>query len=147
MQQINRIQPLHPVQAYKTYGIAFPKQTHTRPATCEEVDCAAWRGGWKTVVPSTGPQADYIRADRTRKHLESRQPGGLSEFTFETGQRCFAAETHRVRLDRPGIYTVRGGDWRGATTEPRRHTRPEFWVEDFALNQQAIADAHTRGAL
>lgn len=142
-----RIEPNLPVTAYKTYGMAFPKQTHTRPATCAEVDCQAYENGWKTVVPSDSPQAEYIRAKSERHFTETSPDAGLIEFVFPPGQRCFAADQHRVSLERPGIFTVRGGDWRGKTSDVRRHTRAEFWVEDFALNQQAIANAHQRGAL
>lgn len=148
MQQINRIMPLHPVTAYKTYAISFPKQTHTRPATCEEVGCEQWQYGWRTRLPLDSDLAVYLAAGTHGRRFQEIPTGTAErEFIFPPGQKCFRSTQHRIKLDRPGIYIVRGGDWRGATTEPRRHTRPEFWVEDFALNQQAIADAHKRGAL
>lgn len=45
-----------------------------RPATCEEIGCAWMRSGWATIVDPTtdlgGMQADYIRTDKTRTHIE-----------------------------------------------------------------------------
>lgn len=145
---INRAEPALPVAAYKTYGVAAPRATHTRPATCEEVNCPAWRNGWKTIVPTVSLQADYIRnADHGRHYTETTADAGMAEFVFPPGQRCFNAANHVTSLHREPIYTVRGGDWRARTGPVRRHTRAEDFVEDFALNQQAIADVHKKGQL
>jgi hypothetical protein len=142
---INRIQPLLPVQAYKTYGIAAPRATHSRPATCAEVNCPAWKNGWKTIVPSVGVQADYIRGKTHGRHYtENSAPGGLAEFVFPPGQPCFRSSQHTTTLHREPIFTLRGGDWRGQTSAPLR-MRSEDWLDSFATNQQAIKDRKQRG--
>ena len=70
---------------------------------------------------------------------------GLTVFTFEPGQDCFAQ--HRVPLERDPLFLVRGGDWRGNPTglQPYRHHRGEDWVDDFADHQDRIARQIERG--
>lgn len=145
-----RITPAIPAHQMKTYEIKSPLSTHTRPATCEEVDCKHQRDGWTTAVDERTElgqrQAHYIRKESGRSFREERTPNGWASFTFPAGQRCFASSSHRVPVGRPEIYVVRGGDWRGnPLRESMRHTRPEFWVEDFAEHQAGIAKLVERG--
>jgi hypothetical protein len=126
-----------PPQAYKTFGFAAPLRTHWRKATCDEVACPDHLNGWRTIVSADSPQASYIRSDRSRQHVETRQEGGLAEFTFEAGQTCFKAASHRIRSDRDPRYYTRLGDW-------RRLSRPQEvpayqWQEQFAQHQDNIA--------
>jgi hypothetical protein len=137
--QPNRIQPTGPVGAYKTYAVTSPLDTLVR-AACEQVDCAAWRLGWRTLVDEATElgrqQAVYIRHGARRTYRERPGPAGLTEFVFDSGQRCFAE--HRTR---PEIYVVRGGDWRGNPSGERRlHSRPADWVEDFTEHQGRVAE-------
>lgn len=148
MRPINRIQPAGPPEAYKTYSVLAPPTTHFRPATCEEAECLAHANGWRTVVDERlelgQRQAHYIRAESRRKYAEHRGEDGLTVFTFEAGQTCFTR--HQARLDRPEVFTVRGGDWRGSGgLGSYTHVRAEDWVEDFALHQQQITDRIERG--
>lgn len=142
-----RVEPNLPVQAYKTYGMHSPNSTHTRKATCAEVECEAWKSGWVTRVPFHSPLAEFIAGRTHGRHFtETTGIGtGEREFLFPPGQKCFRSSQHVVSLSRPPILTVRGGDWRGSTSETFVHQSAENWVEDFALNQQAIADTHQRG--
>lgn len=138
---INRIQPQMPAHAYTTYEILAPAATHFRVGTCDEAGCLAQRHGWTTTVDETtdlgARQAHYIRRQSGRRFVESRE-AGLTVFTFEAGQKCFA--THKVNLERPELYVVRGGDFRGNPRgEVRRHSRPDSWVNDFAEHQDRIA--------
>lgn len=137
-----RLTPKAPVTAYKTYGLFMPRKTHTRIASCAEVECQAWANGWKTIVSAASPQAQYIRARSERAFTEVVRRDGLAEFVFKPGQKCFAE--HRVSLQRTPFYIVRGGDWRGATS-PVIPMRAEDWGDSLANNAQAIMDAHKRG--
>lgn len=144
-----RIQPEGPPQAYRTFSIRTPLATHTRQATCAEVGCAAYEHGWVTIVDETEPNgaaiASYIRHQAHRAYREDHTTTG-TRFTFEPGQKCFAASEHRISLDRPEIFITRDGDWRGNPTgRTRRHARAEDWVEDFALNQINLAERMARG--
>lgn len=135
-----RIDPLLPVQAYKTYEIRSPIATHFRTGTCDEVGCLAQRNGWRTKVDEMTDlgqrQAHYIRRQSGRKFTEDRE--GVTVFTFPAGQQCFT--THKVPLERPELYIVRGGDWRGnPTRDVYRHTSPGSWVDDMAEHQDRIA--------
>lgn len=150
MSQPFRIQPLRPAQAYKTYTIASPISTHTRAATCAEVDCAAYLRGWSTTVDVSTElgrhQEAYIRYRAGREFSAERVGDSVLRFTFKPGQRCFAADSHRVSLERPELFVVRGGDWRGNPTgEFYQHKQPQHWVEDFAEHQERLVTEIRRG--
>lgn len=144
---IFRIAPALPVTAMKTFAVSSPIPTHTRAATCAEVDCGAWRNGWKTVIDTNTPlgaqQANYIRLHSGRS-FKVVERAGLVEFTFVAGQTCFAE--HRVGLDRPEIYVVRDGDWRGNPTGTKRtHANADDWVDEFANHQDRLATRLEQG--
>ncbi len=169
-----RIDPQLPVQMVKSYDIHAPLATHWRKATCAEVSCKALAEGWITMIaedplvmpekPSLDPavtkatfrrlerdpdhrdeaRAYYIRHLSGREFSERRDETGITVFDFTPGQDCF--DQHKIRIDRPEIFIVRGGDWRGnPTRESRTHDRPDYWVEDFALHQDEIATRIDRG--
>lgn len=157
-----RVEPQGPVQAYQTYRVAAPLGSHWRYATCAEFGCERWRDGWLTVVDERTDlglaQAAYIRAeclsvlapaqpgDPRRRYTESKDEAGQTVFAFGPGQTCFDnGVPHRLRIERPEIYLVRGGDWRASTGLIRRHSRPEEWVEDFAGHQDRLATIRNRG--
>lgn len=146
---VNRVMPAMGAQNYQTFQIAAPKSTHTRKATCEEVECAQYARGWKMkldLATELGQrQAHYIKYQSGRSFTHEALPEGLVELTFRSGQPCF--QEHRVRTDLPEVFRVKGGDFRGnpLKTPTRVHKKPEFWVEEFALNQQKIADAIQKG--
>lgn len=94
-------------------------------------------------------QAEYLRHDKTRSFREERLGMTMTQFVYGPGNKCFknVGETaHRVPIGRPPNLLVVGGDWRG---NPRRslvrHTRVEYWVEDFAEHQSKLAQAVQRG--
>lgn len=144
MRPLNRIQPILPVKSMQTYRISKPVATHTRPATCAEVDCPDFVNGWDTILPASHPMVLALRraaisavdlGDGVRRKcvvVVSLSNERTVTFRFEAGQPCFRASTHRVSLDRPENYLVRGGDWRGSTGLIRKHDRPEHWVEDMS---------------
>lgn len=143
----NRIKPRLPVQAYTSWEVRAPlaqTQDFWRKATCAEVDCPRYLGGFVARIDETTTlgqaQATYLRKDRTRRAVESRDTG-LTVFTYGPGTICFKADEHLVRTERPSLFIRRGGDWR-ATTEPATtYARPEQWVEDFAAHQNRLARA------
>lgn len=151
-----------PAHATKTYEVRMPRDTHTRPATCAEVDCERRRLGWVTVAdertvegqqvarmvrqygrPAGAPLAPAVAA-RVRRYVQT-VAAGVTHFTFPAGQECFTA--HRVSLDRPALYVVRDGDIRGNPrgTPEIHHARGADWVEDSALHTQVIQTAHQKG--
>lgn len=140
-----RIDPKMPVQSYQTYQVVRPRATHSRPASCGEVDCKAYLNGWKTVIDvstSIGRErANYIRLKSGRRFLAA-QIGAAVTFTFPAGQKCFAE--HRIEIDRPTIFLKRGGDWRATTFEPVILDERD-WVDDFANHQAKLAETIERG--
>ena len=157
---MNRAQPAGPARAYQTYAIRAPQETHTRPATCAEVGCARLADGFQIAVDEATDlgrrQGAYLRAEclpiglpaaaghRGRRRYREARQGPLTVFLFPAGTRCFAE--HRASVDRPHLFIVRDGDWRGNPTgRVRRHDRPEHWVEDFAHHQDRVATVRERG--
>ena len=141
MRPLNRVEPKGPAHVYKTYQIVSPLSTHWRDGTCEEAGCKGYEFGWQTAVDEAtdlgARQAHYIRRQSGRRFTERRTEIGLTAFVFEPGQTCFA--THKVPLERPELYVVRGGDWRGNPRgDVRRHSSPDAWVDDFATHQDRI---------
>lgn len=143
---VSRPEPMGGPGLYKTYQIVAPVQTHFRPASCAEVQCAGHRLGFRTIVASDSPQAAYIRARSGRKFAESPAGAGLAQFDFPAGQTCFQASAHRVSLEREPFYLVKDGDYRGNPygTRPTQRRAGE-WVDDFATHQQAVSDRIERG--
>lgn len=144
---LNRIEPVGPAAAYKTYSIASPLATHFRPATCQEVDCANYAKGWLTRLDTADPKqaglANDIRMKLGRKFMAVER-GTVVEFTFPPGQQCFAQ--HRVPLDRPEFFVVRDGDWRGNPrgTAPVQRNAAD-WQDDFANHQDRLKTALEAG--
>lgn len=151
-----RVTPNLPVEAVKTYAIDKPIATHFRRATCREVACGNYVKGWVSVFDEStdlgAKQARYVRDDRSRKAVEMKSQEaaiqyaqfatlapGLTCFIFPPGQKCF--EPHQVPVGRKPIYSVRGGDWRGATSERRVFSGPDAWVDDFGEHQHKLARA------
>lgn len=140
MQKMNRIPPQGRVQDYKTYQVMSPLSTHWRPATCAEVACPDYLKGWK--IRLEGLPAEMTHAARTtgRKCTELDVSENEHWLVFEAGQPCFRAGEHKALLDKQEIFVVRDGDFRGNPTgSVRKHTRPEFWVEDFSDHQDKLA--------
>lgn len=153
---MNRIQPQMGAEAYKTYSIMAPASSHFRPATCAETDCPDYLSGWRVRVEGLPPEMLHD-AKTARFPLNGRSvpyryaevsiAAGETWLHFEAGQPCFRRREHRIRIDKPELFLVQGGDHRGNPrgTKTRMHQRPELWVEDFGEHQQNIADQIERG--
>jgi hypothetical protein len=134
---------------YKTYRISLPTATHWVEVSCEDAECPHYASGWKTLVDERtelgAKQAHYIRRDSGRSFTEERTPIGGTAFVFRPGQPCFTK--HRVRGERPEIFLVHGGDYRGnpLRTPTLVHKRAQDWVEDFALHQDRVKTILERG--
>jgi hypothetical protein len=145
--QLSRIPPLMGAEAYKTYEMRSPLSTHWRPATCAEANCKYYATGFQVRVEGLAPQVLHAVQNSGRQYAVQKVAEGETYLTFEPGQPCLQQSLHRVRADRPPLFIVRDGDWRGNPrgTKARLHQRPEDWVEDFATHQQAIADEIKKG--
>lgn len=137
----------------QTYRVVSPLDTHWRVGTCEEDHCEYYLHGWRSVFDENtelgAHQAAYVRSDRTRRHVETRElveapPGepaasGVTRtvFTFEAGQKCFGS--HRVPLGRPELYLV---DSNGSR---RVHSGPDAWRDDLCTNQARLAELINQG--
>jgi hypothetical protein len=149
---VNRITPALSPQHMKTYAIVVPRATHTRPATCAEIECEPWKHGWACTVTENSPEeslllqaaAGTVDGHMRRYYRPYKDEDGFLRYVFGPGQPCFAASSHRVPLEREPVHLVKSGDWRATTGEPFVHTRGEHWVEDFGEHQQRIHDQRER---
>lgn len=130
-----------------TYSLLRPAGARWwQPATCEQIDCDAWRLGWTSSIdPTTHPaQVHYIRTSG-RAFTEERTPDGRLLFHFAAGQPCFRVSEHQVAVEREPLYVVRNGDSRAWTGGGRTHARAEDWRDDFGEHQQKLHDAAQEG--
>ena len=125
------------------FRILNPLETHFRPATCEEVDCQAYFGGWQTTLDESTDlgqkQAHYIRRESGRSFSEHRNSLGLTEFTFAAGQPCFRVAEHRTNIGRAPMFVVDDGEQR------YRHSSADSWVDDLRTHTEAIFDEINKG--
>lgn len=146
---VRRITPRLPASAFQTFAVSAPKSTHTRKATCEEVECEQYARGWRMRIDLNTDlgqmQAHYIKHQSGRSYKVTNQQNGVVDLEFKGGQPCF--QEHRVRNSLPEKFLVKGGDHRGnpLKTPTRVHKKPEFWVEEFAENQDRLNTAIERG--
>jgi len=141
-----RLPPAGPAAAYQTFQIASPLETHWRPATCAEVNCEQHLHGWRVRLDGLSDADRWAIHNSGRHFVRHDVAAGETWLVFEPGQDCFAAAEHRVPLGKPELYVVRGGDWRGnPTREFRQHTSAESWVDEFAANQDKVAEVIERG--
>lgn len=147
MRPLNRLQPLGPAEAYKTYQISAPKSTHFRKATCVEINCPNYVNGWKIRLEVLSQDVQEIVRKSGKKYQVMPVAEGETYLVFEAGQSCFDEFRHMTRVEKPEIYVVRDGDWRGNPrgTQARKHTSHEFWLEDFAEHQDKIKTQIERG--
>lgn len=144
-QHLNRAEPNLPAHTYQTFAIKAPVSTHFRAASCAEMDCPNYLGGWRVHVEALTPDLVHAARNSGRKYVEQHVAEGHTYLVFEAGQPCFRASQHRTRIDRPELYVVRNGDHRQSFGETRQHSTPEHWVEEFAENQDRLIGAKQRG--
>ncbi len=117
------------------YSLSKPIATHRRPATCDEVNCKYLRNGWQLRVWPNNPLGErqiFLVKQSKRRFTRVVEPMGSVLYQFEAGQQCFG--NHTAPVDRPAIYTARQG------TQVKRHTTPEYWIEDFAIHLDKIRE-------
>lgn len=147
--QLSRVQPGMPAQNYKTYGMVMPLKTHFRKVSCAEYECDQYRMGFDTVVDISTEigrkQYDFITHDKTRSYKATKEGTALVRFHFSPGTKPFAGPKHDhfTRVDRPPLFVVRGGDWRGNPrgVEPMLHKDGLNWADDFANHQDKLVRA------
>lgn len=145
--ELYRPAPRAGAEAYQTYQVLQPAESHTRRATCAEVDCVRYRNGWRARMDLTTVKgvsdANWVRMKSGRTHTYT-QAGPIVTFSFPAGQACF--ERHVVSLHREPILRVTGGDWRGNPRgEPARVLRPADWLDHFGEHQLRLHDAQQKG--
>ena len=134
--QLNRPEPLMPVQNYQTYGASMPLATHWVQATCEEIDCEPYLHGWSINAVVLDERDKAAIKEAGYRYIVLPVSENEEQWLFEPGQPCFKSRTHRREIGRPPVFYRRPGDWRGnpTGTRPFVHSSPESWVDDFSTH-------------
>lgn len=139
MRKLNRVMPKLPAQSMTTYSIKAPMSTHWKKATCVEFGCISYHKGWKVRLDTLTPDLKETMWKSGRKFTVAAVSELENWAVFEAGQPCFAESTHKVRVGRPELFIVRGGDWRGNPRgEERVHTGIANWIDDMETNRDKL---------
>jgi hypothetical protein len=134
--------PKMPGRFYKTYQIAAPIDTHTRRATCAEIDCTAYLEGWTYPKSKLVAEDLYDLVTHAGKRYREVKLDDSSEtyLVFEPGQMCFQAATHRLSLERPELFFAGRGHFRSgySARSANRFDNGEDWADSFATHQEII---------
>lgn len=150
---LNREIPKLPAEAMKTYSIRAPKDTHWRAAGCQEANCANYLNGWRIRIEKITAMANGELLLRDIKGSGKRfrvvdEGIGKTYWEFEAGQNCFDGDLmrHKVRIGKPELFIVRGGDWRGNPRgEQRVHTGIADWIDDMTENRDKLMTRLAQG--
>lgn len=136
---------------YSDYRITQRVKENFRPATCAEVECSAFRNGWKTIVPAgVADQVRVVARDTGRAYIEQRSAAGLVEFSFQPGQEGFKGgeHDHTIRVDSIQRFAkqrfVKQQGVQHATGAPQPLSA-QSWVDDFGENQERLAAEQRKG--
>lgn len=140
---LQRVRPKMSTGNYTTYSIRQPLTTHFRRATCAEVDCWAWKNGWRIRIEGTSPQDLHAARTSGRKYREVRVSATESYLVYDAGQPCFAS--HRTSLERPALFIAGRGDWRSFAPRKARVFTSDDWVDSFSTHLAAINNKLQQG--
>lgn len=139
--QVQRITPRLPAAAMQTHAISAPLETHWRKATCEEVGCLDYHYGWKVALTGRDEEDTTLVRNCGRRYREEQSDAG-PVLVFEAGQPCFRQSEHRTRIDRPGLYIVRNGDWRTPARDwlgtARKFSGADAWKDSLQTHLESI---------
>jgi hypothetical protein len=119
-------------QSYLTFAIRQPMVTHFRVATCAEVECQAYLGGWQLRVEQLSDMLLHTARNAGKKFMELEVSETEHYLVFEPGQPCFSAAQHRAPLERPAFFYAGRGHWSSrifSTRTAQKFNRPEDWAE------------------
>lgn len=144
-QQPSRPQPKMPTQNYETFAIRSPLTTHFRRARCAEVACAAYREGWTYREQDLDEKLLYLVTHAGKRYRRVTASATESYLVFEPGQACFAASTHRIKLERPEFFYAGRGDFRSFSTRRAVQYSSDDWLDKFANDLDSVRTQIERG--
>jgi hypothetical protein len=131
---------------YKNYALRAPAKTHTRQATCAEVECRAYVNGWTLVKEELTAELLHIATHSGRRYREVDIESGKTLLVFEPGQICFGFKTHRVTMDRPAFfYAGQGRHDVFSIRNARQYDKPEQWMDDMHCDSDKATNRLERG--
>lgn len=146
MRPLNRARPKGPTNAYTTFAVRSPLDTHFRKATCEEIDCPEYIQGWQLRKEDLTPELLYTATHCGRKYQEIQIKEGETYLVFEPGQPCFRESTHIIPNGRPELFYAGSGDFRSfRIRNARQHANAENFVDEMATTLDKIRTLQERG--
>lgn len=146
MRPLNRVKPKGPTNAYTTFAVRAPLETHFRRASCAEFGCTAYLEGWamdKAALVDSGLLS--VVKDSGRRYREMDM-GDSVVLVFEPGQVCFRASEHMLPNGRIENFYVGPGDHRSfRIRDARQHRNPLDFVDEMANNFDKIRSLQERG--
>ena len=114
------------------YQASWPKSSHWRKASCEEVDCIHYLFGWITVVPKDSDEDKYLEAVMNIFRCKRVADDLVISYHFEAGQPCFKGQAgaHKKKLER-GPWLTRNQPGREAARLQRTAMEHDRWVDEF----------------
>jgi hypothetical protein len=151
-----RVRALGPTQAYKTYAVKSPLNSHYRKATCQEINCHSYLNGWYFFKDALDERLLYAATHSGRKYIEKyMDEGGMllgdkvvqgTYLVYPAGQTCFKIDSHVISLQRPELYFVGRGDYRSFNTRnAKQHTSPANFVDDWTTHMDYLNTRAERG--
>jgi len=138
--QLNRNTPELGPEHMRTHAILAPLATHFRKATCEEVECEHYAHGWGVPAKHLTEQDLHDIKASGRAYTKVQIKEGEDHLWFAPGQPCFRASIHVIRIDRPELFVVRDGDWRGnpRKTETQVFSSADSWADSLNTNLEQL---------
>lgn len=131
--------------AYRTYRMHSPDETHYRKATCAEVKCNEFINGWSLQVEHLNEHDLYLATHAGKRYRKAHFGPGLNFLIFESGQSCFLAHTHKIKLDRPEWFFTGRGDHTVFSQRDARQLSGKDWVDHMLNHMDKIITKKNRG--
>ena len=144
---LNRATPKMGPNNYKTFAVRNTIKWVQAP--CSEVQCDGYVNGWVMQRERLADDLYYAVTHSGRSYKESHVAPGMTLLVFEPGQTCFKSieDSHLMPVvNSAELFFAGRGDFR--TFNPRnarRHTKPEFWVEEFQEQVHVNKELAERG--
>lgn len=140
------------LETHRTFSVVTPPDTHTEPATCEQVNCQRWSEGF-AVLLDTSTQGgrdryDWIYANPGGRQWYRTVEGDVTRLDYPPGNRCY--DQHRRILDKPAVLLVRKGahsDRRVVDRLPveRRHVNGADFMDDLRTHTDSVLEHQRKG--
>ena len=134
-----------PAQAYQTFQIYSPIETHFRKATCEEIGCNEYLNGWALQIEQLSEEDYYLATHAGKRYRKANFGPGINFLMFESGQPCFDAASHKIKIERPEYFFNGRGDRRMFTRHGAQQMRANDWMDKLMTDVDRLLTEKAKG--